>query len=216
MTTKQKDKQDKPDEVIIKPKYDKARIFYGTGSTNIRYWVKTREQKTIFVSDLQSERSMWQESYLEVCVHDASGATPEVLKTLDPTGQRIIWDKDDKRLNIKGAPFHFPLLLGYINVMGNNAQKQYELTPELALNDFLFNVAVPFKDNRQVSIIVGLNGNKPVTKDFYATQCGSIVYEDVDIGTPLSYDLNQYEQKVFRSKGGFLKIPEQDAERETW
>jgi hypothetical protein len=210
----------KKTEVIIKPEkkvYTKARKYFATGTANVKYFVKTKERKvlTSMVNGIMQEHEAFVDSTYTVILHDSSGAPPELLKSLDPTKERIIWDKSDKRLNINGAPYFYPISLGHITVYGNNAEKLYELNPELAMNDFLFNVGIPDSD-RQVTIIVGLDGNRTITKDYFATQTSSVVYEEVEIGTIGSYDLNKYEQEVFRTKGGFIKVPQQDTERDNW
>ena len=198
-------------------KHTKARLFYGTGTSNVNYLVKSKERKVVtqVINGVQTDSEVYTDSVFRVNLHDATGATPELLKQLDPTGQRIIYDRDDKRLNIKGAPYHYPINLGHINVVGSSFEKVYDLTPELALNDFLFNVGIPTKDKQVRRIIVGFEtSGQPITKDFFITQCGAVVFEEVEIGTPGSYDLNQYEQKVFRNNSGFIRIPEQDEQRQ--
>lgn len=205
------------EESNSKKKYTKARKFYVTGTANAKYFVKTKERKIVssMVQGVMQEHEAFLDSTFTVVLHDSTGAPPEVLKSLDPTRERIIWDKSDKRLNINGAPYFYPISLGHITVYGNNSEKLYELTPELALNDFLFNVGIP-DNNREVEIIVGIEGNQVITKKYLATQTSSVVFEEVEIGTPGSYDLNEYEQEVLRTRGGFIKIPQQDKERESW
>lgn len=221
MSTQIKDKKAdvKVEKKEEKPKYTKARLYYGTGTSNVRYLVKSKERRIVtqVINGVQTDSEIYVDSVYNVCLHDATGATPEMLKQLDPTGQRILYDKDDKRLNIKGAPYHYPINLGHVNVTGSSFEKVYDFTPELALNDFLFNVGVPTKDQRKIRIIVGLETNgSPITKEYFVTECGAVVFEEVEIGTTGSYDLNEYEQSVFRNKAGFIRIPEQDKERDTW
>ncbi len=215
--TKEKKIESKIEKKEEKPKYTKARIYYGTGTSNVQYFVNSKERRIVtqVINGVQTDSEIYADSVFTVNVHNATGATPEMLKQLDPTGQRIIYDKDDKRLNIKGAPYHYPINLGHINVSGNSFEKVYDLTPELALNDFLFNVGIPTKDKQTRRIIVGYEPNgTPITKDYFVTNCGAVVFEEVEIGTLGSYNLNEYEQRVFRNKAGVIRIPEQDEERQ--
>ena len=164
------------------------RRYYGIKVPCIRYLIP-RTRKVLTPEGYERP----QMSNYTVTLADYSGVHPSAMQYLAPRG-RIIWDDSDNRYNVKGNPFFYPIDLEHVTIQGQNAQDELEeglMTDEMIRARFIHIDAAPSIDGKGKDKMwhsIGIDTPSDGIKNFWQTRLDTVVFEEVDPGSPQSYD----------------------------
>ena len=189
-----------PEEpIIVEPPKDTkqpmARRYYGQHITQIKFLIP--RVKNVYEAGMVAPRPM--PGHYTVTLRQNASDSPQMFQKMDPTGKGVIYDPDDGRLNIKGNPFLYVIDLEHLLCEGGTSESEFddvEFDSQMLKSYFIHIAAKPIKDPgkkykyKPIQKIVDSIGTR---KLFWCTNMPAVVFEEVPLGSAISYDPQKYK-----------------------
>lgn len=201
------------------PEVPMARVYYGQFITQIVFLLPRIRKVIHDQSGLMTDKP----GHYTIKVRENYTASPEVMKSMDPSGRGVIYDPDDGRLNIKGNPFLYQIDLNNIGVEGNASDSEMDeyYDDDLMKAYFIHVYARPKKDNtnlkdpktgqplykyQRIQKLIDSSGKRDF---FFMTEAPAVLFKEFPIPEDgqiplLAYDPSKFKVPVLKS-GKFLE-----------